>query len=353
MSKDYQIFTGSNEKQPENLSRLPENPPPWRDFNNHNNRKKRAETYQVSGEHEIEMVNAALLLRRPLLITGKPGTGKSSLAHAVAHELDLGDVLIWSITSKSTLQHGLYNYDALARLQDASLQKSKQDSSAIKELLEHFKDTSLQKSKENNKTEEIYDIGRYIHLGAIGTAFLKSEPQKPCVILIDEIDKSDIDLPNDLLHLFEEGEFEIPELARLNDDSNNETVKVYVHGSQQKLDIPKNGIVRCKSFPLVIMTSNGEREFPPAFLRRCLRLKIEPPTEAKLQQIVKQHLGIDPTQSNSVTQLITEFLSLRDKENKEIATDQLLNAIYLVMQDNKFLDKDKLRLAIFAALTEN
>ncbi|MFM6859063.1 MAG: MoxR family ATPase, partial [Dolichospermum sp.] len=115
------------------------------------------------------------------------GTGKTSLAYAVAYELGLGEVLHWPITTRTTLKDGLYSYDAIGRLQDAK-----------------------DKDKDN-----LAEIGKYINLGSLGTALLPSE--KPRVLLIDEIDKSDIDLPNDLLHIFEEGEFEIPVLRRIDD----------------------------------------------------------------------------------------------------------------------------------------
>ena len=127
------------------------------------------------------MVNTALFLRRPLLITGKPGSGKSTLAHSVAYELNLGPVLRWPITTRSTLQDGLYRYDAIARLHEASLRGGTPK------------------------------IGPFVQLGPLGTAMVPT--RWPRVLLIDEIDKSDIDLPNDLLNIFEEGEFEIPELA--------------------------------------------------------------------------------------------------------------------------------------------
>jgi MoxR-like ATPase len=151
--------------------------------------------------------------------------------------------------------------------------------------------------------------------------------------------------------LFEEGEFNIPELARLN---GKDSVKVYGHGTQDKLNVPSDGTIRCEHFPLVIMTSNGEREFPPAFLRRCLRLKMAQPNEEKLLEIAKLHLG-PKVGTGENSKVIAEFLRLRDTEKREIATDQLLNALYLVTQGIELLsdDKSKLQQAIFAALTES
>lgn len=329
MEKEKRIFHGDCKVDLANqrLGKLP-SAPPWREFKNKKNREQRGEKYQAS-EHEIEMVNAALYLRRPLLITGKPGAGKSSLAYAVAHELGLGDVMVWPITSKSMLQDGLYSYDAIGRLQEASLAKKNQEGA-----------------------RDLPDIGRFIRLGPIGSAFLQSKDQKPCVVLIDEIDKSDIDLPNDLLHLFEEGEFEVQELARLPKEGAQKAIDVFAYGTLGKLSVASTGLVRCNAFPLVIMTSNGEREFPPAFLRRCLRLNIQPPNEEKIAEIVNAHL--DLTQENPVVEkLIQEFLVIRDTKHKEIATDQLLNAIYLLKNDISLAEKGKLRSAIFEALSDS
>ena len=110
------------------------------------------------------------------------------------------------------------------------------------------------------------DIGRHVRLGPLGTALLPYE--KPRVLLIDEIDKSDFDLPNDLLNVFEEGEFEIEELTRLPDETG--AVPVMTSDPDAHVEVHR-GRVRCRAFPFVVLTSNGEREFPPAFLRRCLR----------------------------------------------------------------------------------
>ncbi|OBQ40143.1 MAG: AAA family ATPase [Anabaena sp. MDT14b] len=296
---DWKIFQGNN-TQDTNWT-LPE-PPTWRDFNNSESdpKKRRAETFQARSE-EIDLVNAALYLRRPLLVTGKPGTGKTSLAYAVAYELGLGEVLHWPITTRTTLKDGLYNYDAIGRLQDA-------------------------KDKDKDK-DNLAEIGKYINLSSLGTALLPSD--KPRVLLIDEIDKSDIDLPNDLLHIFEEGEFEIPELRRIADKLDQ--VEVQTAYKDQKATIEK-GRIRCTSFPFVILTSNGERDFPPPFLRRCIRLNIQEPDKTELERIVKAHLQLDDELSEKADNLIEQFLKKR--QNGELATDQLLNAVYLVTREN-------------------
>jgi MoxR-like ATPase len=285
--------------------RLPP-PPPWREFlrvrDSEGTSRERGKSYQVDPE-EAERVNAALYLRRPLLVTGAPGTGKSSLAYGVAAELSLGEVLRWPITSKSTLRDGLYQYDAIGRLQEANLRE-------------------LEARAGGGKAKPV-DIGSYIRLGPLGTALLPTG--RPRVLLVDELDKSDLDLPNDLLDVFEEGEYKIPELARLPAGHPPVTVMTADEGGSVELASEPRGVVRCGAFPLVIITSNGERQFPAAFLRRCLQLKLQPASGGKLARIIEAHLeGSTPDRYED---LIQAFLG-RQKEG-ELATDQLLNAIFL------------------------
>ncbi|MFJ9529057.1 AAA family ATPase [Streptomyces cyaneofuscatus] len=274
-------------------------------------RHLRAVTYRASDD-EIHLVNMALMLRRPLLVTGRPGVGKSTLAYSIARELRLGPVLRWPITSRSTVEDGQYRYDAIGRLQEVN-------------LLERFAEKSAHGAGAPTAVEPP-DIGRYLRLGPLGTALLPR--RTPRVLLIDEIDKSDVDFPNDLLHVFEEGEFTIPELTRLH----RPTARVMTADGDAWVELER-GQVSCHEFPLVIMTSNEEREFPPAFLRRCIRLEIRPPDQAKLAQLVAAHLPLHEGPSLAVReQLISEFLRKQDEGNAELANDQLLNAVQLAQR---------------------
>lgn len=279
--------------------------------------------------HVIEMVNAALYLRRPLLVTGVPGSGKSSLIDAVAYELRLGAPLRWSVTSQSTLRDALYQYDAISRLQ----RKERGDMGA--ETIE-----------ERNR-----NIGDAITLGALGTALLPSS--RPRALLIDEIDKSDVDLPNDLLNVFEEGEFEIPELRRFGATAE---IEVFTSDPAQKRAWITGGTVACHQFPLMILTSNGEREFPTPFLRRCLLLQMPNPTGQlpeddnvawkRLDAIIDLHFKSDD--QKAAEDIIEAFKSAAGK-GAPVATDQLLNAIYFVMSSQ--LKGGQERDAVIRALT--
>ncbi|MDG4767822.1 MoxR family ATPase [Solwaraspora sp. WMMD406] len=310
------------------IRRLPP-PPPWREFDggppvplppgeDQASQRRLGDLHRAVAYRpdptDLDLINAALYLRRPLLVTGRPGIGKSTLAASIAHELALGPVLRWPISSRSTLAQGLYSYDAVGRLHDAGLAHRGHDGGGRRG---HDAD---QGGEYGGEATPSADIGRYLRLGPLGTALLPYE--QPRVLLIDEIDKGDIDLPNDLLNVFEEGEYAIPELRRVAVDQPR--IRVQIDGSDELVTI-EEGRVRCRSFPIVIMTSNGERDFPPAFLRRCLQLKLREPSREHLASIVAAHFGADLLRESD--QLVDQFLARRDRGT--LATDQLLNAIYL------------------------
>jgi len=318
---DWKIFTGSGIPHDGMVEFIKLAPPPWRRFQGNVNGKEslkvdctlderfRKAKFQASAK-EIEVVNAAIHLRRPLLVTGKPGTGKTTLAYAIAHELQLGNVLTWPITSRSTIQDALYRYDAIGRLQEVNRRKERE-------------------------IKEDPDVGEFIRLGPLGTALL---PRKyPRVLLIDEIDKSDIDLPNDLLHVLEEGQYEIPELTRISHPQPQMKVKPADSDTDELIT---KGRVACAAFPLVIITSNGEREFPAPFLRRCVRLTIPEHSEKKLADIVESYFATDKAvKKTERNKLIGKFFDLR--KQGDLSTDQLLNAIYLTKQGFNLEDEQE------------
>lgn len=267
-----------------------------------------------SNDDIVRMVNAALYLRRPLLVTGAPGTGKSTLVDAVAYELGLGEPLRWAVTSRSTMRDAQYSYDAIGRLQSRDAGKD---------------------------SGERQDIGAFIELGPLGTAMLPS--LRPRILLIDEIDKADVDLPNDLLNILDEGRFTIPELGRIGKDK----ITVSLFGGSGHVDL-EHGKVECYEYPLVILTSNGERDFPAPFLRRCLQLRMPDPLadRKRLEAIVSAHLGDDKADQSAP--LIENFME-RARKGEVLATDQLLNAIQMVMGVYAMNEEDKVKLE--AALT--
>lgn len=266
-------------------------PPPWRTFP----RPSLGPTFRPP-PGLIDAVNVALALRRPLLVTGAPGSGKSSLIDAVAAELTLGRVLRWHITSRSTLAEALYRYDVLGRIHAQQLAGSSAD------------------------------ISPYLRLGPLGTALAPAS--RPRALLIDEIDKSDLDLPSDLLDVLERGEFEIPELVRPDPDRpDQDTVSIREWASEAVQPVTR-GYVACTEFPFIVMTSNGDRDFPAPFLRRCVRFVMPSPTAEALGRIVAAHLG-EPAVDAAAATLIESFVT-RVASGENLAVDQLLNAIYLL-----------------------
>ncbi len=333
-------FTGS---QPDSEPlRLANHAPPWRTFSQKGDNSgafaqrqmpatqiRRGQCFRAT-EEEARMIDAALVLRRPLLIEGEPGIGKSSLAYSVAWQLGLGQVYTWSITTRSTLKEALYQYDAIGRLQASSLVKG----------------TSSSDQGAGNAT-----IGDYLTLGPLGSVLIPNGkgPYHPRVLLIDEIDKSDIDLPNDLLHVLEEGTFDIPEIARLR---LSEAVRIRLHNSTEEYAVPTNGKIVCDDFPLVVLTTNGEREFSPAFKRRCLTLRMKRPDEAKLREVMAMHFPAGWENDSSKAQLAA-FLQKVGSGN-QVAVDQLLNAVYLTMSniDVKPENHQIIQQSVLRSLTE-
>jgi len=300
----WQIYRGSGE---EHDYAAPE-APPWRRFPIRDSDLEESRTFIPTPEI-IRAVNAAIYLRRPLLITGPPGSGKSSVADSVARELRLGRVLRWHVTSHSTLEEAIYRYDALGRLQHNQLHPGDDD------------------------------ITRFLRLGPLGTALLGEG--KPRVLLIDELDKGELDLPGDLLNVLERGEYEIPELNRLGEG----TLPIREVDSDEKHPIP-GGRILCTVFPIIVMTSNGEREFPGPFLRRCVRVSLKLPSEDQLVDIVAAHFNGPAVaeRERSLIKAFAERINAAPGRQARLAVDQLLNSIFLVTRADSPSDTERAQL---------
>ena len=225
-----------------------------------------------------QAVNAANVLGRPLLIKGEPGTGKTVLAEEVATALDM-PLLSWHIKSTTKAQQGLYEYDAVSRLRDSQL-----------------------------GSDKVHDISNYIVRGKLWQAFASDER---VVLLIDEIDKADIEFPNDLL-------LELDRMA--------------FHCYELHQDIV------AKHRPLVIITSNNEKELPAAFLRRCFFHYIDFPDRDTMRQIVQAHYP--DVQQKLVEEALSVFYHLRDVHGlkKKPSTSELLDWLKLLMADDLGID---------------
>ncbi|GAB2868186.1 MoxR family ATPase [Streptomyces deserti] len=320
---------------------LPE-PPPWRRFRGAPPQPAPPDDPEAAlrrlgpgalapqlGPDEIDVVNAALVLRRPLLITGPPGVGKSTLAYLIARELGLGRVLEWNIVSRTALRDGLYVHDAMGRAQaiaawQAGLRHaavSGTDSTAAEPqdaAREAAGPDGVNARPASNFSQLPPRLGDFITLGPLGTALLPYD--RPRVLLVDELDKSDIDLPNDLLHVLENGSYDVPELVRDAAD----TARVHTSDPGGRAEI-RDGRVECREFPVVVITSNGEREFPAAFRRRCLPLEMRTPSREQLLAMVERHLGSRPRGAEDLVDLFVQ----RVQAGGTHSLDQLLNAVQM------------------------
>ena len=257
---------------------------------------KSTENYIASDELRLA-VNAAITLEKPLLIKGEPGTGKTQLAEELAKSLNC-KLYQWHIKSTTKAQQGLYEYDAVSRLRDSQL-----------------------------GDEKVNDIGNYIIKGKLWQAF---EEEERCILLIDEIDKADIEFPNDLLQELDKMEF-------------------FVYETQQ--------VIKAKQRPIIIITSNNEKELPDAFLRRCFFHYIKFPTKTEMQQIIDVHHP--HVKQDLLKQTLDVFFELRELKGmkKKPSTSELIDWLKLLMADDiaqeVLMDNKSDIIPLFGALLKN
>lgn len=246
----------------------------------------------VASEELIASVNIAMALQKPLLIKGEPGTGKTMLAKAVAESLQK-EIVIWNIKSTTKAQDGLYMYDTIQRLYDGQFGE-----------------------------EGVDDIGRYIKLGKLGEAFSKEEQ---VVLLIDEIDKADIEFPNDLLWELDQMEF-------------------YIHETKET--------IKAKQRPIVIITSNAEKELPDAFLRRCIFHYIDFPDRVLMEEIVRTHFpNVDDVLLNDAMDVFYDIRGMRNVRKKP-STSELLDWINALMKGGIPVEKIKEKLPFVGVIVK-
>lgn len=240
----------------------------------------------LAGVDLTKIVNMSLVLGRPLLVKGPPGCGKTRLAASIAHELDL-PLLEWHVKSTSRARDGLYSIDMVRRLQDANL-----------------------------KDKKAQNLTPYIKFGPLGEAIRRG---KPCVLLIDEIDKADLDFPNDLLRELDEHRFTIEEL-----DESLLSPKEKSAGFRKTFE--------AAAPPIVIVTSNDEKELPDAFLRRCLFHSIAFPEKDDLAEIIRVNsngMDLERTLAESAIKRLLDFRNLPGLR-KQPSTSELLDWVHLL-----------------------